>query len=207
MQPNQRFGYKGLDPSLPQDDRFAAKSKIWAKRSIDNFSRYDKLLNRMIKKKITYISEESQERQEQVKQLKKKLKICQKEKEGYLAQAQRARADLINFRRRQEEAEASLSINIESALIRDFLPILDSLKAGAEKNEGIKQVLRQFEQELAKRRIEEIDALGQKFNPQIHEAVGEIASEKKSGTIVEVVQIGYAIGSSILRPSKVKIAK
>ena len=155
-------------------------------------------------KKITYISEESET---QTQKLKTKLKECQKEKEEYLTQAQRARADLINFRRRQEEMKANLVAGLEITLMRDFLPILDSLKAGSGKDKGVKQILYQFERELIKREVKAIDALGEKFNPEIHEAVEKVESKEESGTIVEVIQTGYTMGNLVLRPSKVKVAK
>ena len=162
----------------------------------------------MVKKeKITYLSEESEESEGLVKKLKSKLKECQKEKEEYLTQAQRARADLINFQRRQEETKANLAAGIEVTIIRDFLPILDSLKVGSGKDEGVKQILYQFEQELIKRGVREIDALGGKFNPELHEAVEEVESKKKSGTIVKVMQAGYAMDNLVLRPSQVVVAK
>ncbi len=158
----------------------------------------------MKKKKITYLSEESGD---ELKKIKDKLKECQKEKEEYLTQAQRARADLINHKRRQEEMKDNLADSLEANIVRDFLPILDSLKAGAKKDKGIEQVLNQFQQELIKKGLEEIKSLGQKFNPEIHEAIEEIESKEEPGIIVEVVQDGYRINNLILRPSKVKISK
>ena len=89
------------------------------------------------KKKISYLSEESERPEGRIKGLKDKLKECQKEKEEYLTQAQRARADLINYKRRQEGMKGSLKADLEATMVRDFLPILDSLKAGAKKDKGI----------------------------------------------------------------------
>ena len=158
-------------------------------------------------KKITYLSEDSGGAKEQLSKLKKKLRQCQKEKEEHLIQAQRARADLVNFRRRQEERMKDIVEGAEVVVVQNFLPVLDSLKAGAEKNKGIEQILHQFQRELIKIGLEEIKAEGEKFNPEFHEAVEQVKSDKKEGIIVEEIQQGYMLGDKVLRVSKVKVVK
>ena len=159
----------------------------------------------MIKKqKLTYISESEQESGSKIKKLKKKLQECQKEKGGYLTQAQRARADLINYRRRQEEILQELKKYSQQGLIKELLPVLDSLLAGSEKSEDIKRIKDQLESVL---KIKEIKALGEQFNPEFHEAVEQVKSNKPSGSVVEEVQKGYLLHDKVLRPSKVKVSK
>ncbi|MBL7155020.1 MAG: nucleotide exchange factor GrpE [Candidatus Portnoybacteria bacterium] len=162
----------------------------------------------MVKKeKITYLSEEPEESEGLVKKLKSKLKECQKEKEEYLTQVQRARADLINFQRRQEQTQEELDKYGQENFIRELLPVLDSLGHGAKENEGIKQIKEQLEIILKKYGLKEIETLGEKFNPEFHEAVEQIKSKEEEGTIVGEVQKGYMLGEKVLRPSKVKVAK
>jgi len=161
----------------------------------------------MIKKKIKYISEESENSGTQIKKVKDKLKACQKEKEEYLTQAQRARADLVNYRRRQEQVLDGLIASGQANLIKEILPVLDSLEVGAEKNEGIKQIKEQMQGILKKHQIEEIKAIGEKFNPEFHEAVEQVESDKEQGTIIEQVQKGYLFNKKVLRISKVKVSK
>ncbi len=162
-------------------------------------------------KKITYLSEESQNqisaRGGPIGKLKKKLKECQKEKEEYLTQAQRARADLINFRRRQEEALGELRKYGQENLIRELLPVLDSLRIGTKENEGIRQIKEQLEIIFKKYGLKEIKAEGEKFNPEFHEAIERVKSKKEEGIIIEEVQKGYLLGEKVLRVSKVKVAK
>ena len=159
----------------------------------------------MIKKqKLTYLSEEDQESGSKIKKLKKKLKECQKEKEEYLTQAQRARADLINYRRRQEEILQELKKYSQQGLIKELLPVLDSLLAGSEKSEDIKRIKDQLESVL---KIKEIKALGEQFNPEFHEAVEQVKSNKPSGSVVKEIQKGYLLHDKVLRPSKVKVSK
>ncbi|MFH0907088.1 MAG: nucleotide exchange factor GrpE [bacterium] len=160
----------------------------------------------MIKKKnITYISEEIQEPKAQIKKSKDKFKQCQKEKEEYLIQMQRIRADFINYRNRQEKVLEEIKKYSQYGFIIDLLVVLDSLTIGAEKNEGIKQIKGQFESILKKYGLEEIKADG-KFNPEIHEAIEIIKSKKESGNIIQEVQKGYKLGDKVLRPSKVKVS-
>jgi molecular chaperone GrpE len=160
------------------------------------------------KQKITYLSEdEEKDSKEKIKKLREKLKTCQKEKEEYLTQAQRARADLINFRRRHEAALDELRKYGQVTLIKELLPILDSLRAGSKNNSDIKQIKEQIESVLRNYNLEEIKAVGEKFNPELHEAIEEVESEDEPGTIVKVIQNGYRMGNLVLRPSKVIIAK
>jgi len=162
----------------------------------------------MVKKeKITYLSEEPEEFEGLVKKLKSKLKECQKEKEEYLTQAQRARADLINFQRRQEETLEELEKYGQENFIRELLPVLDSLRIGTKENQGIKQIKEQLENVFKKYGLKEIKARGERFNPEFHEAVEQIKSNKEEGAIVGEVQKGYMLGDKILRPSKVKVSK
>ena len=166
------------------------------------------------KEKITYLSEESEESGGQLSarggpigKLKSKLKECQKEKEEYLTQAQRARADLINFQRRQEQILEELGKYGQENFIRELLPVLDSLRIGTKENQGIKQIKEQLETTLLKYGLKEIKTLGEKFNPEFHEAVEQVKSKKEEGIIIEEIQRGYFLGDKILRPSKVKVAK
>jgi molecular chaperone GrpE len=158
------------------------------------------------KKKITYVSEESET---QTQKLKKKLKECQKEKEEYLTQAQRARADLVNFRRRQEQTLEEIRKYGQENFIRELLPVLDSLKIGEKENKGIRQIKEQLEAIFKKYGLKEIKAVGEKFNPEFHEAVEQVKSkeEEKEETIIEEAQKGYLLENKVLRPSKVKVTK
>jgi len=160
------------------------------------------------KEKITYLSEDSEQAKEQIKKLKKRLASCQKEKEEYLTQAQRARADLINYRKRQEEKiiPGIVTIGQVSIIHNIVLPVLDSLESGAKKSKDVKQIRDQINDILVKNKIEEIEAVGKRFNPEFHEAVEQVESKEKEGIIIEEVQKGYMLGDKVLRTSKVKVA-
>lgn len=153
-------------------------------------------------KKITYISEDSETLGNKSKRIKHKLKQCQKERGEYLSQAQRARADLVNYRRRQEEALEELKTFGQVNLIKEIFPVLDSLEIGAKDNKGIKQIKEQMDGILQRHDIKEIKAVGEKFNPEFHEVI-----EGSGDMIVQEVQKGYTLNNKVLRASKVKVTK
>jgi len=171
-------------------------------------------------KKIKYISDDSETeglKKEKTKQLRQKLKECQNQKEEYLLQAQRAVADLINYRKRQEQVLEEFRKYGQRGLLNDLLPVIDALSAGARPNDhsvgqakkdsGLAKVKKQLEEILTKNGLTEIAALGEKFNPEIHEAVDVAEAKETSGTIIGEIQKGYLLRDKVLRPSKVRIAK
>lgn len=142
-----------------------------------------------------------------IEKLRKQLKKCQKEKGEYLSQAQRAGADLINYRRRQEQILEEFRKYGLAGLIRELLPIVDSLEIGAKESQEIELIKKQLESVLKQSGVREIEAVGQEFNPQCHEAVEMAESKKKSGVVIEEIQKGYLLGDKVLRVSKVKVSK
>lgn len=144
-----------------------------------------------------------------IKKLKEKLEICQKEKQEYLAGWQRAQADFINYKRRQENLMADWLTVSKEEIIRDILPVLDALDARnkQEEDEGLVSLKKQLMSIFKKHGLEEIGALGQKFNPEFHEATETVESEAGEGIIVEEVLKGYSLNGKIIRVAKVKVTK
>jgi len=155
---------------------------------------------------------------EDSKELQKKLKECQKLKDEYLAGWQRARADLLNYKKEESQRlQEFLKFTTESWFWK-FLPILDNFEVAEKKIpvelkenihvKGILQIKKQLLDFLKTQGIEEIEAMDQKFNPSFHEAVEEVETkDKESGMIVEEIQKGYKFDNKVLRPTKVKVAK
>lgn len=149
--------------------------------------------------------------------LKERIKKCSKEKEEYLDGWQRAKAEMINYRRRQEEQSAEWLKMAQAGLIKDLLPMLDTLEAGFknydlrfknEENIKVKPIRDQLLDILKKYGLEEIETTGEKFNPEFHEAI-EVAEDenREDGIIVEEIQKGYLLNGKVLRTSKVKVTK
>ena len=153
---------------------------------------------------------------EDIEPLKQQLIGEKARAEQYLASWQRAQADFINFKRRQEEQMGEWLKMFGEGLMRDILPVLDSLEAGI-KNQGpgIKEqelgglagVRKQLLAILKKHGLEEMKSVGEKFDPERHEAVEEIKSEGKVGEVAEEMQKGYLLNGKILRVAKVRVNK
>jgi molecular chaperone GrpE len=156
-----------------------------------------------------------EELKKEIEELKKKLEETEKLKNEYLAGWQRARADLINYKKEEMERVGSFIKITQEGLILEFLPILDNFDIAEKKipndlkeNENVKgllQIKQQILDFLKKKGVEEIKSVGEKFNPAYHEVVGEVDTDQfETGTIVEEVQKGYKINGRVLRPAKGK---
>lgn len=129
---------------------------------------------------------------------------------------QRCLADFQNFKKKTEEDRQNLVKNANFDLIFELLPVLDNFQLAAkhipkeiENNNwvlGVKQIEKQFESILSNLGLVKIQTLGQQFDPNIHEAIEMIKSDKQKGEIVEEILSGYQYKASILRPAKVKVA-
>jgi molecular chaperone GrpE len=154
---------------------------------------------------------------DKIEKLKDKLEHCQKEKHDYLSGWQREKADFINYKRRQEEQMSDWAKMLGEGLVRDILPVLDSLeprnwaehdaeKRGKEITNGLKMIREQLVKVLKKHGLEEIKAVGEKFNHDFYEAIEQVDG-KESGIVVEEAQKGYLLNGKVLRTAKVKVIK
>jgi molecular chaperone GrpE len=160
------------------------------------------------KDKIEYVNEDSDEPDKKVKKVKHQLKHCEQERAEYLAGWQRAKADYINLEKRTEQEKSEWIKFSNAELILKFLPLLDSFEEALKhtNDNGLAHIYNQLKDILKNQGLEEIKSLGEKFNPEIHEAVENEKGEKE-GIIVEEIQKGYKLHGKIIRPSRVKISK
>ena len=149
---------------------------------------------------------------------KGKLEKCQKEKDEYLAGWQRARADFLNYKKEEIERLKKVMEYGSEELILKIFPILDSLEKAEtqipldfkdnEWVEGISQVRIQLQDFLKKEGVEEIKTIGERFDPNFHEALEKVeVKNKEAGKIVKEIQKGYTLNNKVIRPAKVKITK
>ncbi len=145
--------------------------------------------------------------------IKEKLKHCETERKEYLDGWQRAKADLINYKKAERERFENLARFAAAGFAAELLPVLDSFhlalgpgfSSGTEK--GVLLIKSQLEDILRKNGLEEIKVdQGEELNPEKHESVGETESENEAGTVAEVVQKGYTFNGRVIRPARVKIA-
>jgi molecular chaperone GrpE len=140
----------------------------------------------------------------------------QKQRDEYLDQLQRSRAEFANYQKRSKsQAEADRNYAV-GTLARDMLDAIDNLERATEAlrasgasgiTEGLDMVHRQLLATLAKHGVEPIDALGQPFDPNQHEAmIQQPDAEHPEGTVVAELSKGYRIRDRVLRPSKVAVS-
>lgn len=136
----------------------------------------------------------------------------------YLAGWQRAKADYLNLKKDSEHRQAEVIQFANAALIATWLPIFDNFKLALDhtpeelkKNEwtvGLNYVKKQFDEFLGKLGIVEIKTLGEKFNPEFHEAVASMEDKKQQDdTIIEQIKPGYTLHGKVVNPAQVKIIK
>ena len=142
------------------------------------------------------------------------LAEAQAKAQEYLDALQRERADFTNYRRRAELDNAQNGRWTTRETIKKFLPVLDDLEralshrpADSPWADGVDLVYRKFQSLLDKEGVTTIDAEGKPFDPNLHEAIMQEASdEHESGTVIAVLQQGYMHGERVLRPALVKVA-
>jgi molecular chaperone GrpE len=144
------------------------------------------------------------------------LQAARDEAQANFARYQRLAADFENYKRRTRQELGDRTQYANEELLRKLLPILDNLRRamehapeGADRNwfDGLRMVMRQFEDTLQAQGISTIPAVGEKFDPSKHEAIAsEETDEHEEGTIVEEMQPGYRLHERVLRPTLVKVA-
>jgi molecular chaperone GrpE len=145
------------------------------------------------------------------------LEECRRELAEKHDRLLRALAEADNIRRRaQRDREESVRYAGE-ALVRDFIPILDNLdraleaaRAGGETSsivDGVELIRRESLKVLEKHGVTRYGALGQKFDPNQHEAIARVVSlDKEPGTVVGEIAAGYSLRGRVIRAAQVAVA-
>ena len=157
---------------------------------------------------------------EQVSLLRSRLEQAQQEAANNLDTAQRAQAEMVNFRRRTDEDRIANSKYANSRLISNVLPVLEELELAvthAESNssgvsdsllEGIKLIQRKLTGVLESEGVASIEAVGLMFNPLEHEALGtEETSEVEPGYITQIIRPGFRLHDRVISPAQVMVAR
>lgn len=150
-----------------------------------------------------------------VEALKAQLAESQAKVQEYLEALQRERASFMNFRRRTEQDNAQVGRHAAGNTIRNFLSGIDDLERALAHRpaddvwgNGIELVYRKFLAILEAEGVTRIEAEGQPFDPNLHEAILQEPSDKyESGVVTAVLQQGYRHGERVLRPALVKVAQ
>jgi len=150
--------------------------------------------------------------------LRQELEEATRKGQEYLAIAQRAQADLLNYRRRVEAERGESFRSGKSELALRILPVLDDFDLAfrnmppdiAESHWAVAfdLIARKLRTALEAEGIAKIDALGAEFDPRYHEAVMQAPSpDDQEGNVVEVFRDGYRFGDRVLRPSQVVVGR
>jgi len=146
---------------------------------------------------------------------KTELEAAEEKVAEYLAMAQRVQADFENFRRRNESVRSDSFAEGKRDVAAAMLPVLDNLEraaAAAEKSpdealkNGVSLVLKQMNDVYQKLSVTPINRLGEKFDPNLENAVLQgTEDEGEPGTVCQVLQKGYMMGDRVLRHAMVKV--
>lgn len=131
----------------------------------------------------------------------------------------RAQAEMENLRRRMEKDLQNAHKYALEKFVKELLPVVDSLELGiaaastespdiAKLREGNELTLKQLQSVLEKFNIRAIDPVGEKFNPELHQAMAmEPSSSAEPNTVLRVFQKGYLLNDRLLRPSLVVVSQ
>ena len=157
------------------------------------------------------------EAQPTVEELMQKLETLQAKADGYLNDLLRARAEVENLRKRTARDVENAHKYGQDRFITGMLPVKDSMDLGvsaaqnatdiATLREGMELTLKAFSQALEKLGVKEVNPEGEKFNPDLHQAISMQESEAEPNTVLTVVQKGYQLHDRLIRPALVIVAK
>jgi molecular chaperone GrpE len=145
----------------------------------------------------------------EVERLKEEVR---REHEMYL----RALADFDNYRRRVERERTSAARSGKRDLIVSLLDVIDNFDRALEHigdapssiADGVQAIHRKLLGLLEAQGITPLESRGETFNPELHEAIGSVATDQyESGTVADEVQRGYRWGDEVLRPARVRVAE
>jgi molecular chaperone GrpE len=149
--------------------------------------------------------------------LETKIAALEKEKKENWDRYLRAAADLENLRKRQKRELDDARLESKSKVLKEMLPVVDNLERAIEHAtatagtnpivEGVQLVLRQFLTAFERLDVTPVEAGGQPFDPNLHEAISQQESDQPPGTVMQVLQRGYKSGDRLLRPALVVVAK
>jgi len=129
----------------------------------------------------------------------------------------RLQADFDNYRKRTQKEKVELIKYASERVVGDLLPVLDNFERAASAakvnpdftafSQGVDMIFRQLQTALSKEGLTAMEAVGQPFDPNLHEAVLRVDSEEHpENTVVEEIQKGYYLKEKVLRPCMVKVS-
>ena len=160
-------------------------------------------------------SENDEQPETEVEALQRQLEEAQAKAAENLDGWQRAQAEFVNYKNRVQRDREMDYASMKGDIIKKMLPVLDDMeRALANRPEGdswangMELIARKFQNILDAEGIKRIEAAGQLFDPNFHEAISSEPSEEvESGHVIEVMQNGYMSGERVIRPAMVRVAQ
>jgi molecular chaperone GrpE len=129
----------------------------------------------------------------------------------------RIHAELDNYKKRAAKEKSDWVKYSNEGLLRELLEVLDNLQRAqlygdqspevARWAEGVSLTIKHFEDILTKSGVRPIKALGENFDPSVHQAMAQVEAEGEAGRVVEEYQKGYFLHDRVLRPSMVTVSR
>ena len=147
--------------------------------------------------------------------LKKKLEEAESKTSEYRDSWMRSQAEFQNYRKRIERDNELTYVSMKGDIIKKILPALDDLERALQNRQaedawadGIELIARKLQNMLENEGVKKIQAVGEEFDPNFHEAIShEPADGVQSGHVIGVVQNGYMLGERVIRPALVRVAQ
>jgi len=181
----------------------------------------------------TEVQRAEREAEERVEADLDELAEARRKRDEYLELAQRTKADFENYRRRVASEAAEATVRGKASLARELIPAIDNLEralraAGIEPDrqpdeadppsqevsardalaEGVALVYRELRASLGRAGVESYDPVGEKFDPELHEALSTRAGDDgDSGVVLETLDRGYRLDGQLLRPARVVVSE
>jgi molecular chaperone GrpE len=143
------------------------------------------------------------------------LAKAERERNEYLALAQRTQADFENWRKRAAKEAAAAGQRAKGGIVRELLPVVDNLERALESAqeseqhlaEGVRLVHAELVAVLERNGVESFDPAGESFDPELHEALSTRTEDGSDpGLVLDVVEKGYKLNGTVLRPARVVVS-
>lgn len=162
---------------------------------------------------MTYENLSREELIEALEEMEKRAIKAEEEAEEWEEKAKKAQADFDNYRKKEDERKERYQDQAREKLAEELISVMDNLERAilsAEEDstllQGVKMVSDQLYETLEKKGLERIDAEGEEFDPNIHNAV-ETREHEEERKVLEQKRPGYMYGGKVLRPAEVVVSE
>jgi len=156
------------------------------------------------------------EAEKEIASLKEQLHVRESQVQELMQRLQRLQSDFDNFRKRTNREKEEFIQTAAASLVEEILPVLDNFEratqtsAGDEAGfrEGIEMIFKQLEKVLVDAGLKKVEAIGNPFDPNLHQAVVMVEDDScEENTVVGELQKGYLFADKVLRPAMVKVSR